>query len=108
LSIIIFSIILSGCTFGDPENYTLLIFKGKSENWEGEMEYVDSKEGEHPENLLKLNFTGEEINSSIHVTIENSHIAQDISLSEFDNVSIELNESEISKIVESKKNHGFQ
>ncbi|MDZ5712685.1 hypothetical protein [Jeotgalibacillus haloalkalitolerans] len=97
------SILLSGCTWGDPESYTIFIFEGESESWEGYMEYVDFSEGKHPDDYVELTFKEDRAPADAVITIAETDISQKLSFTS-SSTMVTLNESDIRQLIELKKN----
>ncbi|MBM7578047.1 hypothetical protein [Jeotgalibacillus terrae] len=71
-------LLLTGCTFGDPDYYTLFIFQGESDSWRAELEYVANHEGDHPEDKLLLTYIGEDTKGEAEIFVVDTDIRERI------------------------------
>ncbi|WP_227397040.1 hypothetical protein [Jeotgalibacillus aurantiacus] len=104
LSVLFTCVLLSGCTIGDPESYTVLLFEGESESWDATIEFVDTSEGDRPEDYLRLNYKEETPESEVAMQIKDSEIADEFVLKHSGDMTIELNQTKLSKLIDQKKN----
>ncbi|KIL51689.1 hypothetical protein KP77_12010 [Jeotgalibacillus alimentarius] len=71
-------LLLTGCTFGDPDYYTLFIFQGEGDSWRAELEYVADHEGDHPQDQLLMTYIGEETEGEAEISIVDTDIREHI------------------------------
>ncbi|TFE00551.1 hypothetical protein [Jeotgalibacillus salarius] len=99
-----YTLLLSGCTFGDPDHYTVFIFQGESESWEVQLEYIAHHEGNRPEDKLLITFHGELPDIEAEISVTGSDISERVSFQQAEEDVLALDKNAIEEVIQANVN----